>query len=285
MPEASGVIDTILDTFPVRAGAFIVTLYGDVVAPRGGEVWMGNIIDTCATMRITETRVRTAVSRLVAADQIMGERVGRKSYYRLTPAAEAAFSSAARLIYRRPRSRPLKGWHLVALPQGPERDALVSRLTALRFGLPQPHLAILPDRGEDLPPLGAPHFQAVTTDDLTVLLRNAWPLAEISARIGQFVEGFSPLAGRRTTPAEALGLRLLLVHTFRQIALTDPDLPEDLLPEDWRGAEARALFAHLYLELSPAADMAIADGFVNSSGPLTADPTRLARRIADLSYA
>ena len=23
-----------------RAGAFIVTLYGDVVAPRGGEIWM-----------------------------------------------------------------------------------------------------------------------------------------------------------------------------------------------------------------------------------------------------
>ncbi|MGB8621686.1 MAG: PaaX family transcriptional regulator, partial [Paracoccaceae bacterium] len=106
----------ILETFPVRAGAFIVTLYGDIVAPRGGEVWMGNIIEACRAVGISESRVRTAVSRLVAADRIEGEKDGRKSYYRLTAAASEEFSRAARLIYRRPKAEPLRGWHLVALP-------------------------------------------------------------------------------------------------------------------------------------------------------------------------
>jgi len=52
----------VLDGLSLRAGSFIVTLYGDVVEPRGGRLWMGNIIETCASMGISETLVRTAVS-------------------------------------------------------------------------------------------------------------------------------------------------------------------------------------------------------------------------------
>lgn len=281
---SASLIGQILNQFPVRAGAFIVTLYGDVVAPRGGEIWMGNIIEACKAVDISESRVRTAVSRLVASGRIAGEKEGRKSYYRLTERANDEFSRAARLIYRRPRANAMKGWHLVVLPQGAEREPLLSRLAALRFGMAQPHLAILPDRGDDLPPLGAPHFHATTEDDLSDLVRGAWPLDDLSERIGRFVSGFRPLEGIRCAPTEALGLRLLLVHMFRQIALSDPALPVELLPAGWQGPEARSLFARLYLELSPQADAAIAETFVDRDGPLSADPTRIARRIADLSY-
>ncbi|SDE95716.1 PaaX family transcriptional regulator C-terminal domain-containing protein [Limimaricola pyoseonensis] len=273
-----------LAAFPVSAGAFIVTLYGDVVAPRGGEIWMGNIISACAAVGLSESRVRTAVSRLVAAERIEGVKDGRKSYYRLTPAAEKEFQRAARLIYRRPRAEPLQGWHLVALPQGPGREALVARLTRLRFGMAEPYLAILPDRGDPLPPLGAPHFRATTEDDLTEMARAAWPLEALSERMERFVAGFAPLEGILCSPEEALGLRLLLVHVYRDIALSDPALPLGLLPEGWKGPEVRALFARLYLQLTPEADRAVARDFVDRDGPLTADPTRIARRIADLSY-
>lgn len=275
----------VLAAYPVSAGAFIVTLYGDVVAPRGGEIWMGNIITACAAVGLSESRVRTAVSRLVAAERIEGVKDGRKSYYRLTPAAEKEFQRAARLIYRRPRAEPLKGWHLVTLPQGAGREALVSRLTKLRFGMPEPYLAILPDRGDPLPPLGAPHFRATTEDDLTELARSAWPLESLAERMERFMDGFAPLDGISCSPDEALGLRLLLVHVYRDIALADPALPLGLLPDDWKGPAVRALFARLYLHLTPSADAAVASDFVDREGPLVADPTRIARRIADLSYS
>ncbi|WP_321504632.1 PaaX family transcriptional regulator C-terminal domain-containing protein [Breoghania sp.] len=278
-------IDQLLDRFPVRAGSFIVTLYGDVVAPRAGEIWMGNIIEACKTVHIGESRVRTAVSRLVSSGRIKGEKEGRKSYYRLTGVANDEFSRAARLIYRRPNVARLQGWHLVLLPHGAERDALLHRLTDLRFGMALPHLAILPDRGEPLPPLGAPHFRATTEDDLTEIARGAWGLDELAEQVDRFVDGFAELEDVRCTPQEALGLRLLLVHMFRQIALADPMLPVPLLPKGWKGPEARNLFARLYLQLSPGADAAIAKTFVNRDGPLVADPTRIARRIADLSYS
>ena len=194
-------------------------------------------------MGLSESRVRTAVSRLVASERIEGMKDGRKSYYRLTPAAEKEFQRAARLIYRRPRAAPLRGWHLVALPQGPGREALVNRLTALRFGMAEPYLAILPDRGDPLPPLGAPHFRATTEDDLTQMARAAWPLDALAERMARFMQAFAPLDGVTCSPEEALGLRLLLVHVYRDIALSDPALPLGMLPEDWQGPAVRALFA------------------------------------------
>lgn len=273
---------SILETFHVSAGAFIVTLYGDVVAPRGGELWMGNIIEACEAVGIGESRVRTAVSRLVTGGQLVGYKEGRRSYYRLTPEAEREFQRAARLIYAPPRAEPLRGWHMVILPVGEDREALLSRLTALRFGLALPHLAIRPDRGEALPALGAPHFRATTEDDLTTLAAQAWDLPGLQEDMTRFLSGFSDVT---TTGPDALGLRLLLVHAFRRIALRDPALPLGMLPEGWPAPQTRALFARLYLALSPAADTAVAANFIDRNGPLLPDQARMARRIADLAEA
>lgn len=65
--QGSRIIRPILDETPLRAASFIVTIYGDVVEPRGGAIWIGNLIEICAGVGISETLVRTAVSRLVAA--------------------------------------------------------------------------------------------------------------------------------------------------------------------------------------------------------------------------
>ena len=42
-------------------------------------------------------------------------------------------------------------------------------------------------------------------------------------------------------------MRTLLIHEFRRIVLTDPDLPESLLPEDWPGRAAGEVTKTLYL--------------------------------------
>lgn len=54
----------------LRSAPFIVTIYGDVVVPRGGVLWTGTLIDICARVGINESLVRTAVSRLVAAGSL-----------------------------------------------------------------------------------------------------------------------------------------------------------------------------------------------------------------------
>ena len=65
--------------------------------PRGGVLWTGTLIELCGSAGINESLVRTAVSRLVAAERLAGERIGRRSYYRLAEAARAEFQQAADL--------------------------------------------------------------------------------------------------------------------------------------------------------------------------------------------
>jgi phenylacetic acid degradation operon negative regulatory protein len=63
------------------------------------------------------------------------------------------------------------------------------------------------------------------------------------------VRRYEPLGGalRGAIPPEpAFLLRTLLIHDYRKLLLRDPELPDDLLPADWRGREARELCADLY---------------------------------------
>ena len=109
----SPLVAQVLDGLSLRAGSFIVTIYGDVVEPRGGRLWMGALIEICARVGISESLVRTAVSRLVAAGQLEGERAGRRSFYGLTERARREFLAAAQIIFQPP---PRPGWSLLWLP-------------------------------------------------------------------------------------------------------------------------------------------------------------------------
>lgn len=268
--------------FPIRATPFLVTLYGDVAAIRGGELWTGNIVQILGEIGIAESRVRTALSRLVASGRLEGGKQGRRSFYRLTPAAERELAVSARLIYAPVEPPPLRGWHLVLLPET-GREAAAATLGRLRFGIAAPRLAVLPDRGAPLPPLPGCRFHALTEDDLAQPLAGVWPLPALAGRMQDFIDRFGGLlACFDQQPQSALALRLLLVHGFREIALRDPLLPPALLPGGWPGAAARGLFVRLYMALMPAADACIAR-LEGREGRLRADPERLAQRFADLT--
>lgn len=116
MREESIVLKRLLDGLTLRATSVIVTIYGDIVVPRGGTLWMGTLIQICADLGLSETLVRTAVSRLVAAGQLSGVREGRRSYYQLADSAVAEFAEAAELLYG--REQPADGWaiHRCELP-------------------------------------------------------------------------------------------------------------------------------------------------------------------------
>ena len=120
---------------------------------------------------------------------------------------------------------------------------------------------------------------------LGALAESLWGLAQCEADYRAFTDRFQPLleglaAGRTLADAEALTLRLMLVDSFRAIALRDPGLPRDALPKSWSGDAARALFARLYHALSTKADAHVARHFVSDIGPLPLE-TVLTRRRAE----
>ncbi|MFC3166735.1 PaaX family transcriptional regulator C-terminal domain-containing protein [Paracoccus fontiphilus] len=263
---------------PITAGSFIVTVYGDVVVPRGEVLWIGSLIAICARIGISENLVRTAVSRLVAAGRLEGERVGRRSFYRLAPAARTEFAGAARLLYARPA--PSGEWLVMLHPDMPEDLARRHRMA--RIG---GDMWLCPARGE-LPDTGGLVLRAVPAGGLDQLPRLAefWDLAALAHGYRMVLERFGPLAGGPALPpGDALIARLLLVHLYRGVLLRDPGLPPEALPSDWPGTEAQALFRSLYSALTPLAEPHIAQVMEGEGGPLPRATPRTEARLKALA--
>lgn len=267
-----------MDGLPLTAASFIVTVYGDVVVPRGGVLWMGSLIEICARLGLRENLVRTAVSRLVAAGQLAGERAGRRSFYRLAPAARTEFAEAAHLLYAE-RAAPAR-WFVLHAPDLPEAEARRHRM-----GRMAGDVWLCPDRGEAMPPAGLV-LRAGPPEDAAALAQ-FWDLSALQARYQAMIDRFAPLtaplaAGEGVGAEDALVARLLLVHVYRGALLRDPGLPAAALPADWHGAEARALFRQLYLALSPGADAQVGAWLEGEDGPLPAATPETAVRLAAL---
>lgn len=275
-----GLIRDVMAGLDLRAASFIVTVYGDVVVPRGGVLWTGSLIALCARVGINESLVRTAVSRLVAARQISGVRVGRRSYYRLDVQAEREFGRAARLLYA--PAVAARGWQILFAPD--LDDEAIHRLRLGRMG---GAVYIRPDRGQDIPP-GALEFTAAAPRDIGALAR-FWDLGALNAGYRDVLARFRTLdAGMapQDLPDDlALVARLLLVHLYRGVMLRDPRLPDAALPSDWAGHEARALFHRLYLRLTPAADRWIGAHLEGVDRLLPAETPETSRRVAGLLSA
>ncbi|RLQ88792.1 PaaX family transcriptional regulator C-terminal domain-containing protein [Notoacmeibacter ruber] len=244
----------IRDEIAPRAPGMIVTIYGDLVMPNGGVLGMSALIGLCSKLGFSETLVRTAVSRLVAAGRLQGVRQGRKSYYRLTAAAEEEFMAVACQLHG--PMEPPSGWAIHMAPSLPEpiaRENHFSRLSGDLF--------LSPDRGHFPKDVELSFTVGAISDttQLPALARSLWPVDELADGYAAMINRFLPLRDRAASlPAEeALLARLLLVHAYRTLLLRDPQLPADGLPSDWPGGEARGLFEEMHSHLSTAAKPAV----------------------------
>src|ERR1700760_1992542 len=63
-PAVARWIERTLHDDPPRARSLIVTVWGDALAPHGGEVWLAGLIRLLAPFGINERLTRTSVFRL-----------------------------------------------------------------------------------------------------------------------------------------------------------------------------------------------------------------------------
>jgi phenylacetic acid degradation operon negative regulatory protein len=267
---------------PPRIASLIITVWGDAVVPRGGSLWLGSLQAILDRFGCREGQVRTAMSRLTEEGWLLRTRQGRLSFYRLGPRGAANFAAAARRIYEPPRAG-LPEWdgafRLVLSAEPALTEALAPR-GFVRLG---DEWLIGTDGAPEGLPGAAPALLARprSAAEAAAVAARAWPgLPQVAAGYRRFAASFLPLAAAAgIPPAEALPLRLLLVHEYRRLALRDPDLPTALLPPDWPGGPARALAASLYRRLVPAAEAWLDTEGRAEAGPLpTAD---LAERFRD----
>ncbi len=259
---------------PTRTGSLVITIYGDAIAPRGGEVALASLLELMAMLGAGDGVVRTAVSRLARDGWLEGHRAGRRSFYRLSRRGMQEFADAAPRIYG-PLDSPWGGRLRLAFAEAGVERTMLERAG---YALLAPGVLVAPDTALEPPPATPALMGTGTAAAMRSLAARAWPVERVGAGYQRFVERFSGLTGAASglQPLEALATRVLLIHEYRRIALRDPRLPSRLLPDSWSGTAARSLCAKLYTAVAPASEQWL-DAARSGSGPLPSGPDPVAR--------
>ncbi|WP_248960173.1 PaaX family transcriptional regulator [Sphaerisporangium perillae] len=246
------------ETTSPSARSILLTILGEFVLPRGGEVWTGTLVDALGALGVEEKSARQALSRTAAEGLLTSTRHGRKVRWNLTPAAERLLQEGTERIYgfmRKPH-----GWNgrwLVLTVGVPEtqrrlRHALRTRLTWLGLGSPSPGLWIVPDASKEAAVRAiiaelrledrafAWTGPSAAIGDAGALLLAAWDLDDVEQRYLGFIERFEHVSV--SSGREAFVHQVQLIQEWRRFPFLDPDLPGELLRHDWPGPRAAATF-------------------------------------------
>ena len=258
-----------LATDPPRSKSLVMTIFGDAIAPHGGAIWMGSLIELLAPFGVNDRLLRTSVFRLAQEGWLVANRDGRRSSYAILPQALPRFERANGRIYA-PLTAHWDGSWTMLLAAGnaidaPTRATLKKELAWEGYALIMPGLfghpvakadvlqellerhgvqgKLLVCRSSELP--------GVAGRALRELAAEGWDLTGVVQGYRGFIEQFSALLAlleesAPLAPEQAFMIRTLLIHAYRRVQLHDPMLPIELLPDPWPGSQAYALARSLY---------------------------------------
>src|ERR1700759_1801236 len=81
------------------ARSVLFTVLGELVLPTGGEAWTSAFIDVFGRLGVEEKAARQALMRTAGVGWLSSERVGRRTRWTLTSAAEALLGEGTRRIF------------------------------------------------------------------------------------------------------------------------------------------------------------------------------------------
>ncbi len=285
----------------LRTGSLITTMFGDSIAPRGGTVWLGSLIEVMQDFGVSERLVRTSVFRLVQDGWLQSTQIGRRSYYSLTDEGREKFAQATHKIYGEPLSTWDGQWCLVLLSglDAAMKDAVRKECGWLGFGALS--TSVLAHPAPDMADLDVTLRRLGVSDNLVImsgqtvknesamrrLAQASWSLEDIDARYASFIERFRPLIAAygkdaNMSPKTAFLVRTLLIQEYRKVLLRDPQLPAELLPAGWHGAAAYQLCRNLYQAVYAQADNYLTEIMETASGPLPMPSKEFSQRFGGL---
>lgn len=140
-----------LDAQPISGTSLIISLYGDALSHRGGEVWLGSLSALLEPLGFGDRFVRTSVFRLQKEGWLDVEKIGRRSYYRVTERGMNQFRHAESKIYLSEQPAWDGQWDLLLLEMASktERARLKKALSWLGFGQMNATLMAAPAREQN----------------------------------------------------------------------------------------------------------------------------------------
>jgi phenylacetic acid degradation operon negative regulatory protein len=223
---------------------------------------------------ISEDSTRTALSRLTRRGYLVRFAEKRRTAYRMSELGAALIEDGRKRIAEFGHYPPWNGrWTIVAFSvaehQRDVRHQLRAQLRALGFA---PFYNGIWIAAHADPQTVTAQITAVEHADIAVFegslqnqsepmmgkLHETWKLTSVKREYDDFIETFTPLAERieheEVAPAEAFIIRTRLLDAWRVFPRIDPDLPQQLLPQDWPRLKAHRLFTGVYDALQPSAE-------------------------------
>ncbi|MBS0125841.1 PaaX family transcriptional regulator C-terminal domain-containing protein [Thetidibacter halocola] len=258
MDPLQPLIDTLDADGRPRVWSLVVTVFGDAVQVRGGQIATGRLSRLLGRIGIETGALRTALSRLSSEGWVKGRREGRTSRYTLTPEGQRQFAPATARIYAPPRTEPVPAW---VFGEGARPGAL-----SVAGGWLAPA------------PVDAPGF-AITGQLSTGAAEAVWQALDPDHRVAvdRLASDLAALQALPDTPLDAAVARMLLVHRWRRLVLRWPELPADLVPEGFAPRDLHRTVAERYAALAPLSERWF-DEPCDDLDPLPASSIAFARR-------
>lgn len=251
--------------------SLIVTLYGAYGRFMPGPVPVAELIRLLAAVGVDALRTLVGVPPQAARPAAAARTTQGSAGYELSREARQLLDDGDRRIYAVTPPED-EGWVLAvfSVPESErqKRHVLRSRLAGLGFGTAAPGVWIAPARLYE----EARHtLQRLRLDPYVDFFRGEhlgfaatveavsrwWDLAAIAKEHEAFLDRHARVLhdweGRADTPPdEAYRDYLLALDSWRHLPYSDPGLPAPLLPEDWPGRRAAAVFRGLHERLRDA---------------------------------
>jgi phenylacetic acid degradation operon negative regulatory protein len=256
----------------IRTQFIIFNLFGDYVNPRRASVWTSGIVEVLGMLDVSERATRSTLSRMKAKGWLVAHKSGRRSMYQLTSRGRTLLDEGTRRIFG-PAPTEWDGcWHIIvySLPQQLRalRHDLRTRLSWLGYGMLEPGtmIAAIPRTSEVqtlVDELEVQQYVHIFTrarlesSGTLAIVARCWDLEQMNRRYSHFVRRFQSEYETLLTkqkndaslaPDESFVNRFWLTYEFSSFPRQDPNLPTELLPDNWRGREAAELL-HAYRAL------------------------------------
>lgn len=254
----------------MKPRAVLWDLFGDHLRYiDGGNVPMRALAELLDGFGIGESTSRVALARMRREGWFTVGRDGRQAIYGLTARSVRMLDEGRARIFDRGRDDWDGAWRMViyAVPEQSrsERDRVRRTLAWHGFGplaaatwiSPHPRLDTVRDGLADLSATRMDLLESRSRDHRAdrEMAARCWDLEGLRRDYAELIgsyEQLPPLAGE--PGKEALRRQVELVASYRTLPFRDPDLPACLLPGDWPGRRAHALFVAAHDALHGPAD-------------------------------
>jgi phenylacetic acid degradation operon negative regulatory protein len=247
--------------------SLIFDLFGGYVRYDGGAIALHDLAAVAEPFGVSADALRVVMSRLRREGWFEVTRAGGRAQYKATSKTWQLLDEGYERIFRA-ADEPWRGEWYVVIYEVPEsergtRDQLRKQLSWLGFGPLAASTWLSPHDRLEAVLAWAQNQPAARIETLIARSRDAdqdrryasqcWDLDGIKRAYLSFLQKFGSAEGvarwRSARGKYALVERVRLAHEYRLFLFRDPRLPAHLLPADWPGERAAAVFNEAFSHL------------------------------------